>query len=385
MHQQILPKEAYFSDDWFQKEQATLFQNTWTLAGFTSDFQEVGDYVTLRAGNSPLAVLKDGEGNLRAMHNICRHRGTELLEGRGNAGKTLVCPYHRWTYGLDGRLRGVPDQRECFPDLDKKSLPLHQASVGEWKGMVFANPDPNADFSRWISAVEPHAFPHDITSPDLTATEDFVYRINCNWKVFVENALDGYHLAYLHENTLGGPKPGLNEWQVHGQSMVWYSTERDGIRNRIPKFVEDQARGTGMTRIKGADTPGYGGVYMLFPTTLITPSPWSLTISTLEPVDPDTTLLRARTWVPNSWWSYKEKPSDAEGYDPETGLIESRLWQKHPLETGDFQTEDIWVCEKMQRALRSPNYGVSALAQGSGGEEMLAVFQSWIAEACNLG
>ncbi|WP_299352047.1 aromatic ring-hydroxylating dioxygenase subunit alpha [uncultured Shimia sp.] len=381
MPDQILPATAYTSDDWFRAEQASLFQNAWHLAGFEPDFAETGDYVTLRAGKSPLAILKDGNGNLRAFHNLCRHRGTELLEGRGNAGKTLVCPYHRWTYGLDGRLRGVPDQRECFPDLNKSRLSLHDASVGKWKGMVFANADPNADFAAWIAEVDSAAFPHDLTCADLQMGEELVYRMHCNWKVFFENAIDGYHLAYLHENTLGGPKPGLNHWDVHGQAMVWYSTERDGIRNRIPKFVEDQARNTGTPKIKGAEDPGYGGVYMLFPTTIITPSPWSLTVSTLEPVDANTTIMRARTWVPKSWWASSEKPSQAPGYDPASGEIQSRFWTQHPLETGDFQTEDIWVCEKMQRSLHAPNYSVGALAQGTGGEDMLEVFQRWVREA----
>lgn len=376
MPSQILPRDAYTSPSWFRAEQESLFANTWQLAGFVDDFREIGDYVTLRVGLTPLAVLKDGEGNLRALHNICRHRGTELLEGHGNAGKTLVCPYHRWTYGLDGRLRGVPDQRECFPDLDKSSLSLHAAAVGTWKGMVFVNTDPAADFASWIASVDGVAFP-----PDLKAGDDLVYRMECNWKVFVENAIDGYHLAYLHENTLGGPKPGLNHWDVHGQAMVWYSTERDGVRNRIPKFVEDQAKYSGTATIEGAQDPGYGGVYMLYPTTLVTPSPWSLTVSTLEPVDAETTLLRARTWVPKSWWAASEKPSDAPGFDPATGEIHSRNWKKHPLETGDFQTEDIWVCEKMQRSLHAPLYSVGALAEGAGGEDMLEVFQTFVRES----
>ena len=134
-------------------------------------------------------------------------------------------------------------------------------------------------------SLEGAEFPHDIETQDLVRGDEFVYRIQCNWKVFFENAIDGYHLAYLHEHTLGGPKPELNEWVNHGKHMVWYSTERDDVRNRIPKFVEDQAAQASIATIPGADAAGYGGVYMLYPTTLITPSPWSLPISTMQPVD----------------------------------------------------------------------------------------------------
>lgn len=382
MPTQILPRETYFAPDWFQREQETLFAKSWQLVGFASDFENTGDFVTARIGVQPIAVVQDANGRLNAFKNICRHRGTELLEGKGNAGKTLVCPYHRWTFGLDGSLRGVPDQAECFPGLDRTALNLHGASVGQWKGMVFANPDPDVSFADWIAPLDAAPFPHDITDPDLQTSEEFVYLLQCNWKVFFENAIDGYHLAYLHEKTLGGPKPGLNVWDQHGQHMVWYSTERDGIKNRIPTFVEQQTRGAGMTQIKGAGDPGYGGVYMMFPSTMIVPSPWSLTVSTLEPQDGDTTILRSRTWSPKSWWSYKEPLKGTPGYDAKTGLIESRNWTQHPLETGDFQTEDVWVCEKMQRSLRSPDYAVAALAEGLGGEVMLAEFQKMVRDAC---
>jgi len=378
MTKQILPKEAYTSQEWLLQERKDLFSKTWSMAGLTSDFSETGDFITATIADNPIAIVQDSEGNLRAFHNLCRHRGTELLEGKGNAGKTLVCPYHRWTYGLDGALRGLPNKSECFPDLDRKGLSLMDAGVGIWKGIVFANPNPSQSFDEWISPMAGAEFPHDITDPSLIAGEEFVYKMKCNWKVFFENAIDGYHLAYLHENTLGGPLPALNEWQQHGQNLVWYSTERDGIRNRIPKFVQEQASKHSMATIKGAENPGYGGVYMMFPTTLITPSPWSLTISRMEPVDAETTLLRAQTWVTKSWFNYQDRLKDVPGYNPDTGMIESDCWTQHPLETGDFQTEDIWVCEKMQRSLTAPNYSVGPLAQGSGAEDMLPVFQETI-------
>ena len=378
MSAQLLPASAYTSEVWFRDENTKLFSKAWAWVGVQSDFGETGDYITATVANNPLAIVQDGEGNLRAFHNLCRHRGTELLEGKGNAGKTLVCPYHRWTYGLDGALRGVPNKSECFPKLDRKALSLNDAAIGVWKGMVFANPDPGANFDDWISPLNGAEFPHDINDPNMVVGEEFVYKMKCNWKVFYENAIDGYHLAYLHENTLGGPLPALNEWQQHGQNLVWYSTERDGIRNRIPKFVEDQASKYSMPTIKGADVPGYGGVYMMFPNTIITPSPWSLTISRIEPIDANTTYLRAQTWVPKSWFSYQDKLKDVAGYNPKTGLIESSNWTVHPLETGDFQTEDIWVCEKMQRSLQAPKYKVGPLAKGSGSEDMLPVFQAQV-------
>ncbi len=377
MNQQILPREAYVDPDWFARERLSVHFRQFHFAGFSNDLNAAGDYIATTICGYPLIILRDQEGSLRAFHNLCRHRGTELLEGTGNCGASIVCPYHRWTYMLDGRLRGVPNQN-LFEEIDRAKLSLQPASVGEWKGMLFVSPTPLADFAEWIAPLADAAFPHDISTQDLVRGQEFIYRIKCNWKVFFENAVDGYHLAYLHEHTLGGPDPQLNEWVNHGKHMVWYSTERDGIRNRIPKFVEDQVAKSSIATIAGAEAPGYGGVYMLYPTTLITPSPWSLTVSTMESVDAETTMLRATTFVANAWFRYAEAPSDAEGYDKSTGLIESKNWKKHPLETGDFHTEDIWVCEKMQRSLASPAYKTGPVAQGAGSETPIQVFQSTV-------
>ncbi len=380
---QHLPREAYTSAEWFENEKALLFSKSWTFAGVLMDFNDPGDYRTVQAGLHSLIVLRDGDGTLRGFHNICRHRGTELLEGCGNAGKTIMCPYHNWVYNLDGRLRGVPAQKACFPELDKQQTTLFEASVGVFHNLVFVHPDgsPEEPFETWLDDLASVPWPHDIAAPDLQENpDDIVYEMNCNWKVFSENALDGYHLAYLHKETLGGPLHDKNIWEAFGRHMVWWSTEREGVRHRIPQFVENAAKGSGLKTVKGATEPGYGGVYMLFPTTIVTPNPWGFSISTMEPIDPHTTLLRVRNWAPKGWLSYTYRAKDIPGFDAQSGRIKSSHWTKHPLDTGDFQTEDIWVCEKMQRALKSPMHRVGPLALGAGGEAALDFFQSTVLE-----
>lgn len=376
---QKLPREAYVSQDWFEREKRELFAKTWTFAGVVMDYPEAGDFKTIQAGNHSLIVLRDSEGEFRAFHNICRHRGTELLEGCGNAGKTIVCPYHNWVYNLDGRLRGLPAQRECFPDMDKKSISLFKAAIGVYRNLVFVHPqaEPEVPFDQWVNTLDSVPWPHDLSSSDLEENpDDIVYEMKCNWKVFFENAVDGYHLAYLHKDTLGGPTHDKNIWEPFGQHLVWWSTEREGVKHRIPEFVEKSAKGTNV--VKGADEPGYGGVYLLFPTTILTPNPWGFSISNLIPVDANTTLFHVRNWAPKGWLSYTYRLKDIPGYDKESGRVKSSNWKKHPLEYGDFQTEDVWVCEKMQRALQSPMHEVGYMAKGSGGEAGIAYFQQQV-------
>ncbi|MGI9405541.1 MAG: aromatic ring-hydroxylating oxygenase subunit alpha [Hyphomicrobiaceae bacterium] len=380
---QRLPREAYICEQWLENERRDLFGKCWTFAGLLSEFSEAGDFRTIKAGPHSLIVIKDSSGNLRGFHNLCQHRGTELLEGCGNAGRTIVCPYHNWVYNLDGALRGVPAQKDCFPHLDKKGIQLRPAAVGVFRDLVFVHPEgqPAESFDTWIDDLGSVPWPHDLNSDQLEESpDDVVYELKCNWKVFVENAIDGYHLAYLHKDTLGGPLPHLNTWEAKGRHLVWWSTERDGVKHRIPEFVEKSAKGSWVKTVKGANTPGYGGVYVLFPTTLITPNPWGFTISVLEPIDANRTLMRVRNWAPKGLLSYRYDAKDIPGFDSTSGLIKSSHWTVHPLETGDFQTEDVWVCEKMQRSLQSPNYRVGPLARGPGGEAALDFFQQCVLE-----
>jgi len=365
-----LPRLAYTETDWFDRERQTLFADAWYFICTTSDVADAGDYRTIQIGNAPIAVVRQRHGDLAAILNVCRHRGAVLLEGEsGNAGGSLVCPYHRWTYGLDGGLRGVPDRAACFPDLDRASLGLKPAALGVFKDLVFVNPNPDAKFDRWIAPIRGQEWPHDLFAADVREATPLLYDMKCNWKIFVENAIDGYHLAYLHQKTLGGPTTDQNLWQRVGDHMIWYAAE-DGIRHRLPAKIRDQVGTTGI--IKSASNPGYGGVYYLFPSTLIVPTPFGLSLSTLHPVATDRTRMTVRHWV-GPWQSTDER-KHVPGYDKAAGVISSDNWTKHPLETGDFQTEDVWICEKVQRGMAATAYEHGPLSQGPGAEDPIRWF-----------
>lgn len=364
------PREAYTTASWIERERETIFRDGWAFAGVANDFKDDGDYRLVRSGSASLIAVKDKQGDLRAFHNLCRHRGVELLDDdSGNTGGSLVCPYHRWTYGLDGTLRGLPDKATCFPDLDRGSLDLKPAGIGQFKDLVFVNPDPKTDFDSWIAPLIDREWPHDLFADDVKEAVPLVYDLKCDWKVFVENAIDGYHLAYLHENTLGGPLPDQNLWERAGDHLIWYATE-DGIRHRLPKKVRDKAGSVGI--IESAKTPGYGGVYHLFPATIIVPTPYGLSVSTLHPTLPGRCRMNVRHWV--GPWQSRDERKHIQGFDRKTGVISSDNWTMHPLETGDFQTEDVWICEKVQRGLQSPAYEHGPLAQGAGAEDPIRWF-----------
>ena len=371
---QMLPREAYVGQEWFEWERQALFGRTWSFAGPASEIGPRG-YLAADAGAHRMFVLRDDDGTLRAFHNLCRHRGTELLEGAGRLPPAgIVCPYHRWTYDLDGALRAVPMQRRCFPDLDRAAHRLFAAAVGELRGMLFVHPDPCADFPEWKTDLDSVAWPHELAH--MTALPAVTYEMRCNWKVFVENAIDGYHLAYLHDRTLGGPPVDRNVWDVHGRHLVWYSTE-SGRKTCMPEAMAGRGHGR---IIPGAESGDYGGVFVLFPDTIVTADPTSFTVSKIVPVSPDLTRLVLRQWTAKeSGWKWPAggggAVEDSPGYDPESGYLKLAHLGRHPRDSGDFHWEDVWVCEKMQRALGSPMHRVGALAKGPGAEAPLAFFQ----------
>ena len=377
-----LPRDAYTSPEWYTAEQTDFFATTWVFAGIASDFQNPGDYMSVQSGAFPLAVLKLKDGSLAAYHNICRHRGTTLLEGSGNAGKSLVCPYHRWTYTLDGRLKGAPNMAECFPDLDRAKLSLKPASVGEFQGLVFVNADPGADFKTWIDPLREAAWPHDLSAKDMSEGVALTYEMKCDWKVFVENAIDGYHLAYLHETTLGGPMPDRNIWERRGNHLLWYAIDADNTRHSLPAKSRKEYKKYRTKLIKSASKSGFAGVYHLFPTTLITATPYSFSIASLTATSVGTCRMDVRQWVGPG--QSKDERKYIPGYDAKTNIISSDNWTKPAMETGDFQTEDVWICEKIQRGLNSPAFERGPLAKGAGAEDPIGWFHEAIENKTNL-
>ena len=374
---QQLPRDAYVDRAWFERERRDLFGCCWTCAGVVQDLAKPGEYVTVSAGDYPLMVLRDGSGTLRAFHNLCRHRGTELVEGSGRLERARIsCPYHRWTYDLDGSLRAVPMRARCFADLDTDAYSLRPAAIGELGGLIFVNPDPHADFVAWRADLESVLWPHRFER--MSAGLELTYEIHCNWKVFLENAIDGYHLAYLHSETLGGPRADRNVWDVHGRHLVWYSTET-GRKTCLPEGIARAGGDSGQLPIEGAESGEYGGVFVLFPNTIVTATPTELIVSRLDAVTADLTHLHTRVWgrKGGEWrrWLGGENVEDIPGYDPASGLLRLSGLEQHPLEIGDFHWEDVWICEKLQRSLRSPAYRCGPLAAGTGAEGPLEFFQ----------
>ena len=196
-----MPTSVYTSEDFVGAELKHVFSKDWYCVGRADALSKTGDYVTAELAGQPIVVLRDTDHQLRAMSNVCLHRMSTLLQGRGNA-KTIVCPYHAWTYNLDGKLRGAPamTQNDAFC---KDHYRLPQVRCEEWLGWVFVCLDPEAEtVSVQLAEVADMIAAYDMTNYSESFYEEHVW--NTNWKVLAENFMESYHLPVCHAGTIGG-------------------------------------------------------------------------------------------------------------------------------------------------------------------------------------
>ena len=196
-----MPKSVYTDPAFLALEQERVFAREWVCAGRASRLAKPGDYVAMEIAGEPVVVLRDADGALRAYSNVCRHRMSVLLEGEGNT-RSIVCPYHAWTYGLDGRLRGAPGMT-LNEGFERGDCRLPELACEEWEGwaMVSLNPDatPVAEAMAPLAPLIGH-----YGMADYVETFRETFRWATNWKVLGENFMESYHLPVCHAATIGG-------------------------------------------------------------------------------------------------------------------------------------------------------------------------------------
>ncbi len=196
-----MPPSVYTSEAFLKRELEGIFAQDWFCVGRASALSGAGDYVTMDLAGQPIVVLRDNDGTLRAMSNVCLHRMSTLLEGRGTT-RAIVCPYHAWTYNLDGRLRGAPAMT-LNSGFCKDDYKLPSVRCEEWLGWVFVTLNPDADtVANRLGRVEELVGDYDMGAYTETFFETHIW--DTNWKVLAENFMESYHLPVCHAGTIGG-------------------------------------------------------------------------------------------------------------------------------------------------------------------------------------
>jgi len=323
---QTPPSAWYTGPDFLEKEKGAVFLRTWQAVGRTDQVRKKGDFFTGNLLGEPYLVLCEETGRLRAFSNVCRHHAAPVARGEGHLEK-LVCPYHGWTYDLSGRLiraprmAGVKDfERECF------SLP--ELPVTTWGPLVLLNFDPGAEpFAKGLEELEGRL--EETGTFELPFVTQRTFELACNWKVFVENYLDGgYHVEHLH--------PGLA-----GQlDLSSYATE---VGERFVIQSCTAGEGGSVPGKRGTDFPervGEGALYAwIHPNLMLNRYGPILDTNRVFPLAPD------RCRVVFDWFVAPEAAGDAEGF------LERSL-----AASDKVQEEDTWICEAVQEGLASGSY-----------------------------
>jgi nitrite reductase/ring-hydroxylating ferredoxin subunit len=192
-----LPREYYTSSEIFALERERIFAQHWSCVGRVSAFSKPGDYHVRSVADESLILVRDRGGELHAFFNICRHRGTQLCaRASGQFSETIQCPYHAWTYALDGRLVGAPHMNEVA-GFDKKNYPLHEAAVAEWEGFVFVNVNEHPQpFMEWFGPMLRRLARFDL--PSLKVAHRVRYEVAANWKLVFQNYSECLHCPMIH-------------------------------------------------------------------------------------------------------------------------------------------------------------------------------------------
>jgi phenylpropionate dioxygenase-like ring-hydroxylating dioxygenase large terminal subunit len=194
--ERTLPWSWYSNPEVLRRENERIFARAWQYVGHAGQLAEHGSYFAAVAGQIPVVVTRAREGQVRAFLNVCRHRGHILASGAGKR-ETIQCPYHAWTYGLDGALRAAP-RADREPGFDFAELGLHEIAVDSWGPFVFVNPDEDApplpetlgDVPERVAAIV------DVDTLEFSFRSE--YEVEANWKIACENFLECYHCAVAH-------------------------------------------------------------------------------------------------------------------------------------------------------------------------------------------
>ena len=191
-----LPQQYFVSDEIFRREQEQIFSKHWVLVGHQSQIARDGDYVVTEVNRESLIVIRDRNGRVHGFFNVCRHRGTRLKEDACGHASAIQCPYHAWTYGLDGRLLGAPHMDEV-PGFDKADYSLRPVNLELWEGFIFINLDGNAmPLEEWFAPLN-GKFSHWNISI-LRPAKRIEYDVRANWKLMFENYSECYHCPGVH-------------------------------------------------------------------------------------------------------------------------------------------------------------------------------------------
>ncbi|MFC4271363.1 Rieske 2Fe-2S domain-containing protein [Sneathiella chungangensis] len=246
-----LPGQAYTDQAIFELEQKSIFTNSWFAAGYSSDIPKSGDKKSVTIAGWELLLVRGKDNNVRCFHNICSHRGSKLVEGC-KSGNSISCPYHCWTYNLDGELIGTPHLGgpgvSDVEGMDRKSLGLRQVRCDTWQDLLFVDisgeaPSLADHFTRLNCLLADYEL-DEVTVADVAVPET---ELPFNWKLLVEGGIESYHLPWVHPQLELPPK----------ETSVLVDEKDAYIGHKIPLSIEEMRRRAANSETEASPFPTF--------------------------------------------------------------------------------------------------------------------------------
>jgi choline monooxygenase len=324
-----IPAPWYVDPRIAELEGRTVFSRNWQVIGRTDQVEKPGDFVTFTVSGEPIVAVRGNDGNLRAFYNVCRHHAAAVVSEPCGRAQLLHCPYHGWNYGLDGSLKGMPEF-EGVKNFDRGANGLVPVSVATWEKFVFVKLDGDGEsLEQFLAGIVKRMAPLQVTKLHYLDTR--IYDIACNWKVFVDNYLDGgYHVPHLHK--------GLNSVLDYKQYTI--ENEDRYCLQSSPMVASSEDAATGATR-KG-DRAWY---FWQYPNFMINCYAGYMDTNLVVPIDVDHCRVIFDFY-------FADITSEA-----------ARRYNEESIAVGDrVQSEDLGICEAVQRGLKSRAYGAGRLS-----------------------
>lgn len=319
-----LPASWYWDEEVFALEQRRLFGSAWQWVGHLDSLAQPGDYFACAVGLEPVVVTRTEAGELRAFSNVCRHRAGAVALGCGHR-KKLQCQYHGWIYDLEGRLVKAPEFEgvEAFA-VASTCLPAFR--VGTWGPFVFVSTDPQGPtLAEWLGEIPEEAAALRVEDMKPYLTRD--YHLACNWKVYVDNYLEGYHIPIAHPSLF--KQIGYSQYEVLVRR--WHSKQLTPIREEIGDSL--------YRRNLPEDAAPEALYYWVYPNLMINIYPDNLQLNLILPDGPERTITHFAWFV----------------RDPERPSLKTDMAASLAF-SDEVQQEDILLCETVQKGLRSAQY-----------------------------
>jgi phenylpropionate dioxygenase-like ring-hydroxylating dioxygenase large terminal subunit len=201
-----MPPEMYHSSKVAKREQRHIFKQEWLCAGLSNAIPKTGDYLSYELGDQPVVVIRQKDGSVLAFANVCRHRMMSLVTGSGSCkNKRIMCPYHAWSYDIDGSLKSAP-QMQYRADFNKQNYGLIPVRCEVWEGWIYVTLNPDApSVAGQLGELKTVVTDYQMENYVPIVQQDHVW--NTNWKMLTENFMEGYHLPVTHRGTVGGHFP----------------------------------------------------------------------------------------------------------------------------------------------------------------------------------